>query len=137
MEKYTCVLEGRNSRLSITYNFSPKIIFRQLWKACQKLWKVLTIFILCFKLDSTKISHFNNDKCKSTREKSDEKVMTNFSSQRDYKGTANFSFFRKRSGNKVEEKNGIKMDTIWMQFFEFFHEHKDSKRHRTKSEQRE
>ena len=72
MEKYTCVLEGRNSRLSITYNFSPKIIFRQLWKACQKLWKVLTIFILCFKLDSTKISDFNNKKCKSTREKSDE-----------------------------------------------------------------
>ena len=75
MEKYTCVLEERNSRLSITYNFSPKIIFRQLWKACQKLWKVLAIFILCFKLDSTKISHFNNNKCKSTREKSDEKVM--------------------------------------------------------------
>ena len=39
MEKYTCSLEGQNSRLSITYNFSPKIIFRQLWKACQKLWK--------------------------------------------------------------------------------------------------
>ena len=75
MEKYTCVLEGQNSRLSITYNFGAKIIFRQLWKACQKLWKVLTIFILCFKLDSTKISHFNNKKCKSTREKSDEKVM--------------------------------------------------------------
>lgn len=68
MEKYTCVLEGQNSRLSITYNFIPKIIFRQLWKACQKLWKVLTIFILCLKLDSTKISHFNNNKCKSTRE---------------------------------------------------------------------
>ena len=48
--------------------------------------------------------------------KSDEKVMTNFSSQRDYKGTANFSFFRKRSGNKVEEKNGIKMDTIFWVF---------------------
>ena len=68
MEKYTCVLEGQNSRLSITYNFIPKIIFRQLWKACQKLWKVLTIFILCLKLDSTKISHFNNNKCKSTLE---------------------------------------------------------------------
>lgn len=68
MEKYICVFDEITNGLSAIYNFSAKIIFRQLWKACQKLWKVLTIFILCFKLDSTKISHFNNNKCKSTRE---------------------------------------------------------------------